>query len=231
MSNIDRAGAFLATIQESAYSETKKGLPQWVGKLLATKRFVTDKNEMAELKVEEPGWVDWNYGDEITAFLVLFNASGPLKNFEQLQLATGWDGCDFQELSSLVGKTILIRVEEDTYEGKTSLKVQWIDSLTASPDRTIKQADTATVAAANSKWLAGRKPAPKPVAAMKPALPKTPASVATPVATPTAPSAPLLPHPPSPQLRRPSVGQKLKPRPPLPQSRSRAVAWPTPGKP
>jgi hypothetical protein len=226
MSSIDRTGAFLATIQESAYGETKKGLPQWVGKLLAVKRFVTDKAELEGLKLADAGWVDWNYGDEITAFLVLFNGDGPLKNFEQLQIATGWDGSDFQELPSLVGKTVLIRVEEDTYEGKTSLKVQWIDSPDASPDRTIKQADAATVAAANSKWLAGRKPAPKPATAAKPTPPKS----ATPADTSTAPAAPPTTSAPAAEPTAPAVTPAVK-APPARKSKKTETSEAVPADP
>ena len=186
MSQIDRVGPFIATIQEAAYGETKKGLPQFVAKFLATKRYVTDTQELEDLKLPEEGWTDWNYGDEITGFFCLFNHDGSENfNFKQIQIATGWSGNDFQELSTLVGKSVLIRVEENTYEGKTSLQVSWIDAPDASPLRGIKQADASTVAAANSKWLKGRSAPVKPVTAAKPTLPKT----ATPAATTPVPSA------------------------------------------
>lgn len=191
MPQIDRAGAYIATIQESAFSNTTTGLPQWVGKLLAVKRYVTDKDEMASLNITEPAFVPWEYGDEIIAYLVLFNTEGKeLLNYNQLCIATGWDGADFQELDKLVGKTVLIRVEESTYKDKTSLKVQWIDAADASPDRTIKQADAATIAAANAKFLAARKAPPKPATAAKPSLPSKPAAApaAAPAATPAAAS-------------------------------------------
>jgi hypothetical protein len=190
MPQIDRTGAFIATITEAAFGTTKKDLPQAVFKLLATKRYVTDKDEMAQFSLTEPGWVDWNYGDEIMAFLVLFNESGPLKNYEQIQLATGWNGNDFQELSLLVGKSVLIRVEENTYQEKTSLQVNWIDAPDASPERTIKQADAATVAAANSKWLKGKTAPVKPAVAAKPALPAKPAPAAPSAVTPPVTAAP-----------------------------------------
>ena len=181
MAQIDRAGAFLATITEAAYGETKKGFPQFVAKFVATKRYVVEKSEMAALTppITEAGWVDWNYGDEIIGYLVLFNDTGPLKNFEQIQLATGWSGADFQDLATLSGKSVLIRVEENTWDGKTSLQVNWIDAPDASPDRSIKQADAPTIAAANSKWLAGRKAPPKPTAAVaKPSVSASPAAAA-----------------------------------------------------
>jgi hypothetical protein len=181
MAQIDRAGAFLATITEAAYGETKKGFPQFVAKFVATKRYVVEKSEMAALTppITEAGWVDWNYGDEIIGYLVLFNDTGPLKNFEQIQLATGWSGADFQDLATLSGKSVLIRVEENTWDGKTSLQVNWIDAPDASPDRSIKQADAPTIAAANSKWLAGRKAPPKPtVAVAKPSVSASPAAAA-----------------------------------------------------
>jgi hypothetical protein len=189
MSQVDRAGAFIATITEAGYSETKKGFPQFVAKFVATKRYVVEKSEMAALTppITEAGWVDWNYGDELVGYLVLFNDSGPLKNFEQIQLATGWTGTDFQDLATLSGKSVLIRVEENTWNDKTSLQVTWIDAPDASPERSIKQADAPTIAAANSKWLAGRKAPPKPTVAAalpKPAVAKPAAPAASAVAPP-----------------------------------------------
>lgn len=226
MSLIDRTGAFIATITEAAYGETKKSLPQAVFKLLATKRYVADVTEMAQLPtpITEPGWVEWNYGDEIMAFLVLFNESGPLKNYEQIQLATGWNGADFQDISSLVGKSVLIRVEENTYQEKTSLQVSWIDAPDASPERTIKQADAPTLAAANSKWLKGKVAPVKPAVAAKPPAARPPATAApaavvpppaaaAPAVPPVSPAAPTVVNTPLPKGPPKSRAKKPEPAP------------------
>lgn len=211
---MDRAGAYIATITESAFSTTAKGLPQWVGKLLAVKRYITDKDEMASVNITEPAFVDWNYGDTIIAYLCLFNADGKeLLNFAQLCLATGWDGLDFQTLDTLVGKEVLIRVEEDTYKDKTTLKVRWIDAADASPDRSIQAADPKTIAEANAKFLKARAPAPKPVTAAKPALPK-PAPAASTASTADAPATNPAPSSAAPVVEKPAAASGSTTKPP-----------------
>jgi hypothetical protein len=228
MSVIDRTGTWRGIIQSSAYSETKKGFPQAVLQLLATERYVEDKGELDTFKLTEPGWVPWDYQDEITAYLVLFNDSGPLKNFEMIQVATGWNGADFTELATLVGKTIMFRTQENSWEGKVSIQVNWVDSVEASPTRQLKQADAPTIAAANSKWLAGRKAPPKPtVAVAKPSVSASPASPAA-AAAPATPAATATASPPSAPAKNPP-GRKPKkdqtPALPAPTGCTLAEAW------
>lgn len=166
MSQLDRVGAFIGTIEESAFSTTSKGLPQWVGRLKATKMYIDDAANMQHFGITEPGYVDWStYNETILAYLVLFNDRGPLRNYEQLMTATGWTGQDFQDLGDLVGKSVLFRTEEDTYDGKTSIKVQWLDAPDAPPTRTLKSAALDVVKDMNAKFLAALK---KPVAPAKP---------------------------------------------------------------
>lgn len=229
---MDRAGAYIATITESAYSETAKGLPQWTGKLLAVKRYVTDTDEMASVNITEPAFVEWNYGDEIIAYLCLFGHDGSeMKNFQQICLSTGWDGANFQDLDKLIGKTVLIRVEEETYQNKTTLKVKWIDAADANPDRSIKAADPTTVAAANAKYLKARAPALKPVTAAKPALPK-PAPAASTASTAAAPATSPAPTSAVPVVEKPAAASGSTTKPPAGKGKTKkADAAPASGLP
>lgn len=182
MKLIDRAGTFIGTIAEAALGETAKGFPQLVARFVATKYYVNTAELMAHYQLAEPAYVD--YTDEyVIAYLVLFNDSGPLKNYEQIQAATGWDGTDFATLSDIVGKTVLFRVEEDNYNNKVQLKVNWIDAADAPPERTLRSVDADKAKALTSKFLGGMK---KPAAPAKPVLPspKSAAVAPTPATVP-----------------------------------------------
>jgi len=209
---IDSTGTYLGTIEESGLSTSKGGFPQAILRLKATQKYINAPNELAHFKLEEPAYVDWSgFDEDILAYLILFKSTEEftkdtaLLNYEQLQLATGWDGQSFEPLAdgkSLLGKTILFRVEENTYEGKTSLRVQWVDAADAPPEKSIKSLDVTAAKALSAKLRVDR-PAPKPQAAKpgKPGKPSpanapTPAvSSATPKVTPpaTAPKSPSKP--------------------------------------
>jgi hypothetical protein len=183
---IDRIGTFTGKVLESTINQTAKGFPQWAAKFTALKKYANTKEELEYYKLAEPAYVDWD-GSTITAYLVLFNDNGPLKNYEQLQAAFAWDGDAFADVLSFVGKDLLFRVEEDTYNNKVSLKVNWVDVVDASPERTLKSLDATGIAALTAKFLTGMK---KPV---KPALPAKAVSapVAAPKPAPMAASAPV----------------------------------------
>lgn len=209
MNPIDRTGTFLGKIGASGIDTTKKGYPQWVAQLTATKRYVEDAEEMAHFQITEPAYVDWA-GDTIMAFMVLFNSADQFNddtsmlNYGQLQAATKWDGASFDALgdASLLGKEILFRVSEKKDYTKADgtvvnqsgkFEVSWIDAADASPTRTMKSLDAAGIKGLNAKLqikkkvVAAAAPA-RPVAAPKPTAP---APVTTPaVATPAEPAKP-----------------------------------------
>lgn len=255
MGNIDRIGTFIGTVLESTLGQSSGGNPQWVARLLATKRYIADPEEMKHFNLTEPAYVDWNYDESIVAFMVLFTDKGPLKNYEQLTAATGWKGEDFQELAdgSLVGKSILFRVEENNYKDKTTLQVGWIDAPDAPPERTLKSVDASKVAELNKLFLANlKKPAApaKPAVAAKPATPAVKPTVpapkpTTPAVTPTPAAAPAPSTPttvvaaPAPATEAPKTKtppprkQKTPPPPPaaepvangLPEETTKDAAW------
>lgn len=228
MSQIERPGTYLGTITESTLGQTKTGLPQWIARLTADKLYADNAELLEFYKLKEAAYVEWPGEEGITAFLVLFNDKGPLKNYDQLQVATGWDGQDFQTLTDLVGKRLLFRVEEDTYNGKTSLKVNWVDAEDAPPERTLKPVAPEVVKDLNSKFLSAlKKPAApaKPATAAKPNPTKpvapaptaaaTPATVAPSAETPATTTAPAA-NTVTPAKRPPGRPKKETPVPPPP---------------
>lgn len=186
MGKIDRIGTFLGVVSESTLGCSSNGFPQWVARLTADKKYVNDPGEMEQMKITEPGYVPWEYDESITAFMVLFNATGPLKNYDQLKAAMGWSGDDFQDLMGFTGKRLLFRVEENTYKDQTTLQVNWIDAEDAPPERTLKSVEPNKVAELTAKFL---KTLAKPTAPAKPTVAAKPAAAKPPVGKPAAPTA------------------------------------------
>jgi hypothetical protein len=180
MQVIDRAGTFRGFIVEHGVSETPKGYPQFVGVLKATEFY----DETGELTGNgEPGYIDWApYDQSITSYLVLYTkgADGQwaeLRNAEQIKKALGWDGLTFESLAAgkYDEKTILFRVEEHEYNGKTSLKVNWIDAADANPTKTLAKYDAGKLAGLTAKMgsvLVAKATAPTPARAPVPASAK-----------------------------------------------------------
>lgn len=129
MPAIDRIGMFKGLIKDHGVTKTrKKELPQFIATLLATHLY----NEATE------EWEDWNYDQTADAYFVLvtLNEKGEVVkclNYEQVMEATGWDGVSFSSLAAMDLKDhpIQFRVQEDTYEGNTTLKVNWIAGVDA----------------------------------------------------------------------------------------------------
>lgn len=201
---IDSVGTFLGTVTESGVNTTKKGFPQWVFRVAATKKFIESKDDLAHFKIEEPAYVDWDFDEEATGFMCLFNDSGPLLNYEQVQLATGWDGLSFDTLGQpIVGKTIQFRMqaksnyakEDGTIVDNTGkLEIGWVDAADAPATRQLKTLDAGAIKDLSSKFLSGLKKAPpaKPVAAT---AAKAVVKPGKPGGTPATASAPSTPSP------------------------------------
>jgi len=175
MGMIDREGTFRGKILDHGVSSTKNDFPQFVTKLQAAEIYDFD----------EQVWVDWTDQDEneITAYLVMFGSKGETANYGQVKTVFSWDGADFQVLAEADYSELIVqfRVAPDTYEGKTRLKVQWIDTVDATPGSAVKKLDAKDLKALTAKYKnmmkVGAKPvkagAKKPVA-KKAAAPKSP---------------------------------------------------------
>lgn len=155
---VDSPGVYRLSVVESGFNITKNGYPKWVAQLKVEQKFVTDKDELNHFELDEPAWVDYSPFDQVVfAHMVLFKANlrkdenctdeNVYKNYEQLQLALGWDGTSFSELGNeeFVGKSFQGRIEANEYQGKIRYQLAWIDSYDANPGGGIKTLDISEV--------------------------------------------------------------------------------------
>jgi hypothetical protein len=189
---IDRIGRFRGRPTSGVIKTTKNGFPQFTVNILATEYFDDSTGE----------WVDWSeYDQSITAFLVMFNATKALLNYEQVMKAFNWDGTDLAALQTddFGDLQVSFEVEENEYQGKVSLRVNWIDTYDSEPrGGNLKSMDAKDLkslnaqysqfmvqkkAAAPAQTKAKRKTKAKPTAT----APTTPPPTAPP-AVPTAPA-------------------------------------------
>lgn len=224
-SPIDRAGTWRGKVIEHGVSESRNGFPQLQLAAVALEYY----DETGEHTGGEPGWVDWSaYGAVATGHMVLFNADGPLLNNEQAQKAFGWDGSSFAGLAQmdLSEKMFLFRTEENEYNGKTSIRIGWIDDYEANPTRSIKCADPAKLKELDSKF--GLKA--KAVPAKAPAKPTPTASVpkSAPAPSPAKPqtAAPKVTSAPAPKAApKPAPAPAPAPQPAAEGGISKEEAW------
>lgn len=144
MSLIDKVGTFLGYAPVHGVDQTKNGYPQLVLQCEATHYYDEEVEDYVEVTDQE-----------LRAYLVLYGAKGkPLRNCEQAKKVFGWDGLSFQALAEMdISETrFLFRVEENTYEGNTSLRVSWIDNDEASPTRQISSLDTKSLQGLDAKF-------------------------------------------------------------------------------
>lgn len=164
MSTVSREGWFKAKITDHGVGQTRSELPQWVGDFSLLEHY------------DGEDYIDWSeYGEAITGYMVLIGHSGKeLLNCDQVKKTFDWDGTSFAELDGmdLEGKVVLIKVEENEYEGKVSMQVNWIDKEDATPGGSgIKKLDKSALKDLDAKF--GRKAKPKPKAKAKPKSPKS----------------------------------------------------------
>lgn len=166
MGKPDFEGTFKATITAHAVNETKESeLPQLVLALDFVEFYNGEKWE---------NYTSYNVSD--TAYLVLVGKNGSdLLNCDQARKVFNWDGQSFAALDEMDidGTTILVRTEENEWDGKTSFKVGWIDTEDANPDgpglkkldkKALKSLDVRFNRKAKSKPAKAKATAPKPTA-------------------------------------------------------------------
>ena len=241
MSNqLDRPGTFRGLPLDWGVSETKNKFPQFVSKLKAMEFY----DETGELNGGEPGWVAWDYDMEITAFLCLYTQKDgqwvELMSVDQLKKALAWDGLSFESLANgKYDKTmILFRVEDEEFEGKHRLKVQWIDKADANPIRQLPKYDATKLKGLSEKFagvLKGAAPSPAKAPASAPgAGPKAgpavppkgkpgPKPKGTPAAAPSTATKP--PASPAPAPSAPSGNLPPKTLPPSTTPETKDSAW------
>lgn len=220
---LDQIGTYLGYITEGAVSETKNGFPQLVARFQATQKFVGDAAGMAHFGITEPGYVDWTEFDEsIVGYLVLFNSteqfdnSTKLLSYDNLVRALKWDGIDFSDLDNpdfYKEKLVLFRVEENTFNGKVSLKVSWVDDPEANPERQLRKLDADKLKGLSAKLkmgMGGGRSA-KPVSAPNPT--RSPVSAAPVASKPTSATVPTLEAKTADTISSPPAGSRRRGRP------------------
>lgn len=168
-----KPGTYLATIIEKAVTPSGKNqLTTFIAKYRLT---------------EEIGVGPIDDEQTVTGYHYLEKLDGSLNTFtiDALKKATGWDGRDpFWLEDSLPADTVVkLTLESDTYQGKTSIKVAFINHrddggsgvTKATPDQ---RRDIATRLGAKLRANAGGTPAPAPKPATPPPAPKKPAAPA-----------------------------------------------------
>jgi hypothetical protein len=177
MALIDRVGRFRGRPTQGIMDETKNGFPNFIVRLEITEMWDVDTKM----------WVDWSSFDmSITGYLVLFNATKALMNYDQVMKAFNWDGTDMSVLQTDDYGDLIVQfeVEENIYDGKTSLRVNWIDNTDANPEAgrggDLTPSDAGKIKTMNARYKQFMKVVPKIAPATAPiALPPLP--VATPV--------------------------------------------------
>jgi len=130
MPQFTNVGLYKGEIKDFGVTVTRTAkLPQFVVSLRATEIL----NEAEEV------WEDYaKYDEVITGYFVLVTLDKQGRvvkclNYDQVMEATGWNGETYSGLAAMDLKTkqVQFRVIEDTYEGNTSLKVNWIAAVDA----------------------------------------------------------------------------------------------------
>jgi hypothetical protein len=162
MGLINQTGYYKGVIIDGGLGQSSGGFPQEVWMLKAAEVYDPDAQEYLPVDAEH---------DEITAYLILISSKNKeTKTAQQVKKVTGWDGASFVDLANmdLADVGLSFRVEENTYEGNTSLQVAWVDVPDATPGRTVVKLGKDEVAALQARYasvLATTKAPVKPVSA------------------------------------------------------------------
>lgn len=156
MPQVSREGRYRATLSAWKVDLSKNGLLQFVATCQCTARYNADVK--AEEQLEKP--------ETITAFLML-EGKGEVNKFQvdALKAALGWDGEDINKLAEgpWDGREVSITVDADVYDGKSRLRVNWINPLGGLTP--VTEDAKATI---QSRWQSLKKGVkPAPVAAAK----------------------------------------------------------------
>lgn len=85
-----------------------------------------NQNEQVAVSFEA---TEGDFAGERIAWFGFFTDKTQKRTVESLRLC-GWKGTDLSDLSGLDANEVKIVVAEEEYEGKVTLKVQWVNSLT-----------------------------------------------------------------------------------------------------
>ncbi len=143
---ITQEGTYRGEIVSGGLAKSSGELPEERLDLKATEVWDTDSQEWLSADPEN---------NEIRAFLQLFSHTDKeLLHNKQLKKVVGDYNGDFRVLAEMVlaGTPIQFRVEPNTYNDNTTLKVTWIDIYDAVPGKTLGILDKEGVAALQQRY-------------------------------------------------------------------------------
>lgn len=220
MARPDRDGRFRAYPTEWGVDETgdsklatficRWSLTEWLG------------SEVGPDGKQSPKWYPYDSMQaEIVSYTYLEKKgnAGPNEiGISQLVKALGWNGYDFEALANTDWSQTCcqLAIENDTYQGKTKLKVQWIDHWDAEGTGVsgVRKGSAATISKMSERLGAQlRAMSATPVGPPPPPGGPPPGGHATgPTGPPDGPGGP----PPAPGTSGPAVRSGPRPRPPAP---------------
>ena len=168
MSLIKQVGTYLGFATSHGVNQSSGGFPQLVLQCEATHYYDEEISEYVKIADDV---------NELWAYLVLYGKNGkPIRNCEQVKKTFEWDGQSFQALAEmdLSNTRFLFRVEENTYEGNTTVQVSWIDKDDADPTRQVSSLDTKDLQNLDAKFglaKVGKKTDKKKTPTGKPTVP------------------------------------------------------------
>ena len=190
MSLINQEGFYHGTIVDGGLSQSTNGFPQEVLALQASEVYDPDTDSYLPWDAENA---------EITAYLILIDSKDrETKTAQQLKKIIGWDGASFIDLAGmdLTDVGIAFRVEERMYKENTTLQVTWVDTLDATPFRTVQKLTKEEATALQQRYasvLASTKAATKPASAKNQTATATKSAAKTPAKPKAKKSAPKPP--------------------------------------
>lgn len=178
---IGDVGHFRGEVLAGAIATTTNGFPQLVLEVHATDVYDEDNGE----------WFEDAIDGVLTGYFCLFGGNGKATlAVRQVIEVTGWDGASFKGLNDLVqklveeGLPIGFTTKENTYEGNTSIQVDWIRPFDAVPTRGVQACSPEELKALDQQYakslqvtkgkakIAAPKPTTKPKPPTRPALQK-----------------------------------------------------------
>lgn len=175
-------GWFKFEIVDCAVNTSRSELPQFQVELKAVEFFDEKINEKTN---EIEGWIDWTGYEEvptIMGYFILVSKEGKSIDFniDGIKEALDWDGKDLAYLDDAdarKGTIVLVRVDEEEYQGKTRFKPNQIKHKDGTPGGDgVRRLDADAVKAMSAKYgklfsgsaaPATAKPKPAPAAAPK----------------------------------------------------------------
>lgn len=137
MARLTEVGHYRGVVDDNAVNPSKeKRTPMWEMRVSVTHQFVPEADRAAWVEqgyeIPDDGFVDIVDQDIVTyvSAALVSRDKGLLAAHEAAMKITGWDGASFKALDQMEpGFSIQFSAEEDTYNGETRIRPNWIDPV------------------------------------------------------------------------------------------------------